>query len=140
MLLALDQYGVCAQRHPVPLKVDQTFLVGTDPVGKRAELYLVYYFVFLEVVLAAIREEGFLGSGFFLWRPTEKIPSSELQAVRAHDSYEHVSVLVVHDVAGGILTKRLADLIIFDAPVLPGYESPGANERIRFHRPSLPRA
>jgi hypothetical protein len=44
---------------------------------------------------------------------------------------------VVHDVSLGILTERVANLIIFDTPVLPGYESPGADERIRFHRPSL---
>jgi hypothetical protein len=134
LLLALHQYGVRAQRHSVAPQFDQTFLVNTDPVGKRAELYLVYYCVFLEVIAAAIREEGFLGSRFFLWRPAQKISAGELQAVRTHDSYEHVSVRVVHDVPGGILTERVADLTVFDAPVFPRYESPGANERIRCHR------
>jgi hypothetical protein len=120
LLLALDQYRVRAQRHSVSTKIDQTFLVSTYPVGKRAELYLVYYFVSLEIILAAIREEGLLGLRFFLWRPAQKISASELQAIRTHDSYEHVSVGVVHDISRSILTERVADLIIFDAPVFPG--------------------
>jgi hypothetical protein len=70
LLLALHQYGVRAQRHAVSLKFNQTFLVNTSPVGKRADLYMVYYFVFLQVIAAAIREEGLLGLRFFLWRPT----------------------------------------------------------------------
>src|SRR5215208_4892567 len=120
LLLALHQYRVRAQRHSVFPKFDQTFLVSTNPVGKRAELYLVYYFVSLEVILAAIREEGLLSLRFFLWRPAQKISAGELQAVRTHDSYEHVSVLVVHDVSQSVLTEGVADLPIFDAPVFPG--------------------
>ena len=120
LLFALHQYRVRAQRHSVSLKFNQTLLVNTSPVGKRTELYMVYYFVSLEVIAATIREEGLLGLRFFLWRPAEKISTSELQAVRTHDSYEHVSVGVVHDVSGSILTERVADLTVFDAPVFPG--------------------
>jgi hypothetical protein len=50
---------------------------------------------------------------------------------------EHVTILVVHDVAGGILTEWVGDLTIFDASDFPRQESPGANERIRCHCPSL---
>ena len=75
---------------------------------------------FPQVITAAIGDVGLLGLRFFLWRPAQKISAGELQAVRTHDSYEHVSVGVVHDVSRSILTERVADLTIFDAPVFPG--------------------
>ena len=121
LFLALHQHGVRTQRQSVFPKLHQTFLINTNPVGKRAELYLVNYSVFAQLVTTAIGEEGLLGLCFFLCGPAEKISTGELQAVRTHDSYEHVSVLVVHDVAGGILTKRVTDsTIFFYAPVFPG--------------------
>src|SRR3712207_5241803 len=120
LLLALDQYRVRAQRQSASPKVDQTFLVSTHPVGEQAELYMVDYRAFPQVIPAAIGDVGLLGSRFFLWRPTEKISAGELRAVRTHDSYGHVSVLVVHDVSFSILAERVADLTVFDAPVFPG--------------------
>src|SRR3712207_7817221 len=49
-------------RHSVSPKFDQTFLLNTGPVGKRTDLYMVYYCVSPEVIRAAIREEGLFGS------------------------------------------------------------------------------
>ncbi len=71
--------------------------------------------------------------------PAEKISGGELRAVGTHDGYGHVPVLAVHDVPHRILAQRVADLAIGEAPVLPGYESPCADERIRRHLPSLVR-
>ena len=120
LLLALDQYGVRAQRYSVSPNFDQTFLVNTAPVRKRTDLYMVYYRVSSEVIRATIREESLLGFRLFLWRAAQKISTSEVNAVWTHYSHEHVSVRVVHDVSLGILTERVANLIIIDAPVLPG--------------------
>ena len=123
----------CAQCQAITLKVDQTLLVNTNPVGKQAELPMMDDFVSVEVIPPAIGDVGLLGLRFFLWRPAEKIVDAKLQAVRTHDCYEYVSVLVVHDVSCSILTERVADLTIDEAPVFPRYESPRANERIRCH-------
>jgi hypothetical protein len=60
LLLALHQFGVCAQRQSVFPKFHQTFLINTNPVGERAELYLVNYSAFAQLVTAAIGEEGLL--------------------------------------------------------------------------------
>src|SRR4028119_1561726 len=133
LLCTPKQYRTCAQRQSIPPKFDQTFLLNTNPVGKQAELHVMDDCVSPELILAAIGDVGFLGLHFLFWRPAQKILGSKLQAVRAHDGYEHVSFLVVHDVSHGILTKRVADLTIDEAPVFPGYESPCANERIRGH-------
>jgi hypothetical protein len=73
LLLALHQYGVRAQRQSVSPKFHQTFLINTNPVGERAELYLVNYSVFSQLITAAIGEEGLLGLCFFLCGPAEKI-------------------------------------------------------------------
>src|SRR3712207_3385041 len=134
LLDAPEQYRARAQRQSIPPKFDQAFLLSTDPVGEQAELYMVDYRAFPQVITAAIGDVGLLGLRFFLWRPAQKISAGELRAVRTHDSYGHVSVLVVHDVSRSILTERVANLTVFDAPVFPGYESPGADERIRCHR------
>jgi hypothetical protein len=98
---------------------------------------MVDYLVSLEAVPPAIGDVGLFSLGLLLFGGAQKIIGGEPQAVRSHDGYEHVTILVVHDVAGGILTERVADLAIFDASVLPREESPGANERIRGHRSSL---
>src|SRR5919106_4554835 len=90
--------------------------------------------VALEFVPPAVGDVGLGGVRFLLHAPSEKISCGKLRAVRAHDSYEHVPVRVVHDVSLGILAERVADLTI-NAPVFPRYESPGANERIRCHAP-----
>src|SRR5215203_3917470 len=87
----------------------------------------------VEFIPPAIGDVGLLGVRFLLCGPAEKILGGDLQAVRTHDSYEHVSVLVVHDVSHSILTERVADLTIDEAPVFPRYESPSANKRIRCH-------
>src|SRR5215211_1220606 len=85
-----------------------------------------------ELIPAAIRDVGASGLRFFLRASAEKIPGVKPPAVRSHDSYEHVSVLGVHDVPHGILTEGVAALTI-SAPVFPGYESPCANKRIGCH-------
>src|ERR671932_275743 len=86
-----------------------------------------------EVIAPAIGDVGLLGLRFLLCGPAEKILGGEPQTVRSHDSYEHVSVLVVDDVSHSIPTDGVADLIIANTPVLPGYESPGTDERIGCH-------
>ena len=89
--------------------------------------------VSLQVIAPAIGDVGLLGLRFLLCGPAEKILGGEPQTVRSHDSYEHVSVLVVDDVSHSISTDGIADLIIANTPVLPGYEPPGTNERTRSH-------
>src|SRR5215211_5203758 len=98
---------------------------------------MVNYRVSQEVIPPTIGDVGFLGLGFLLFGCAEQVIVGEPQAVRSHDGHEHIAILVVHDVAGGIFTEWVADLAIFDAPVFPGYESPGANERIGCHCRSL---
>jgi hypothetical protein len=90
----------------------------------------------VELIPPTIGDVGFFGLGLFLFGPAQKIVGGKPQSVRTHDGYEHVSVLVVYDVPGGILTEWVADLTIDETPVFPGYESPCANERIRCHRAS----
>src|ERR671921_1455583 len=89
--------------------------------------------VSVEFIPTAIRYVIINGLCFLLCTTPEKVSDGELLAVRTRDSYEHVSVLVIHDVAHSILTERVADLLTIDAPVFPRYESPGANERISCH-------
>jgi hypothetical protein len=92
---------------------------------------MVDYCVSPPVIPPAIGDVGLLGLRFFLWRSAEKISGGKLQAVRTHDSYEHVAILIIGDVSHSILTERVADLTI-DAPVFPGYELPCADERIGY--------
>jgi hypothetical protein len=80
---------------------------------------MVDYCVSQEVIPPAIRDVGLLGLGFLLLGGAEKIVGGEPQAVRSHDGHEHVTILVVHDVAGSILTERVADLTVVDACVFP---------------------
>src|SRR5215211_3044863 len=99
---------------------------------------MVNYRVSQEVIPPARGDVRFLGLGFLLFGCAEQVIVGEPQAVRSHDGHEHIAILVVDDVAGGIFTEWVADLSIFDAPVFPGYESPGADERIvGCHCPSL---
>lgn len=51
--------------------------------------------------------------------PPEKISGGKLRAIWAHDSYGHVSVLVVHGVSHSIPTEGIADLLTIDTLVLP---------------------
>ena len=89
-----------------------------------------------KLIPAALGDVGASGVCFLLYAPAEKISSGKRCTVRAHDSYEHVSILVVDDVSHSILTERVADLTI-EAPVFLGYESPCADEWIACHRLSL---
>src|SRR5215208_5677999 len=89
--------------------------------------------VSVEFIPTTIGHVSVSGLHFLLCTTPEKVSGGELLAVRARDSYEHVSVLVIHDVSRSILTERVADLLTIDAPVFPRYESPGANESIRYH-------
>src|SRR5215204_5699638 len=98
---------------------------------------MVDYHISQEIIPPAIGDVGLLGLGFLLFGGAQKIVGGEGQAVRSHDGHEHVTILVVHDVAGCILTERVTDLAIFEASVFPREESPGADERIRDHCPSL---
>jgi hypothetical protein len=137
LLDAPKRYRSRAQRQSVAPKLDQALLVAANPVGKQTELYVVDDCLSVELVPPAIGDVGFLGLRFLLFGCAQEIVGGELGALRTHDGYEHVSVVVVHYVAGGILTERVADLAVGDTPVLPGYESPCANERIRCHHLSL---
>jgi hypothetical protein len=92
-----------------------------------------------ELILTAIEHVGASGLRSLLCTSAEKISGGELRAVGTHDGYGHVPILAVHDVPHRILAERVADLAIEEAPVLPGYESPCADERIRGHRSSLVR-
>ena len=92
--------------------------------------------VSIEFVPAAIGDVGAGGVRFLLHAPAEKIPGGKLRALRAHDSYEHVPVRVVHDVSCSIFAEGVAD-VAGGVPIFPGYEPPCADERIRCHRPSL---
>ena len=92
--------------------------------------------VSMEFIPTAIGDVGAGGVRFLLHAPAEKISGGELRALRAHDSYEHVSIGVVDDVSHSILTEGVADVAV-GVPVFPGYEPPCANERIRCHHPSL---
>ena len=130
---APKQYRTRTQCQLIPPKFDQTFLANTDPVGKQAEFHVMDDCVSPEFVSAAIGHVGASGLRFLLCAPPEKISGGKLHAVRTRDSYEHVSILVVHDVSHGILTERVADLLTIDAPGFPRYELPCANERIRCH-------
>src|SRR5215203_2646016 len=94
---------------------------------------MVDYLISQEVIASAIGDVGFLGLGFLLFGGAQKIVGGEPQAVRSHDGHEHVTILVVHDVAGSIFTERVTDLAIIDASVLPGYEFPCVYVRIAFH-------
>src|SRR3712207_1916440 len=87
----------------------------------------------IEFVPAAIGDVGAGGVRFLLYAPAKKIPSGKLRALRAHDSYEHVAVGVVHDVSCSILTEGVAD-VAGGVPIFPGYEPPCADERIRCHK------
>src|SRR5215217_6608048 len=99
---------------------------------------MVDYLISQEVIASAIGDVGFLGLGFLLFGGAQKIVGGEPQAVRSHDGHEHVTILVVDDVACGIFTERVAaDLTVVDASVFPREESPGDNERIRGHCRSL---
>jgi hypothetical protein len=89
-----------------------------------------------EFIPAAIGHIGGGGLRFLLWAPAEKISAGKRHAVRAHDGYGHVSILVVDDVSHSILTERVANPTL-EASVLPGYESPCANERIGYHHKAL---
>src|SRR3712207_5069405 len=102
---------------------DQTFLLNTDPVGKQAELHMMDDSVSPEFILAAIGDVSLSGLRSLLRAPAQEISGGKLQAVRTHDSYEHVTIGAVHDVSHGILTERVADLTI-ETPVFPGYEPP----------------
>jgi hypothetical protein len=119
LLDATKQYRRCAQRQSIATKFDKTFLGNTDPVGKQAQLHVVDYFVCAQFIAPAIGDVGFLGLRFLLFGCAEKVSGGKLRAVRTHNGYEHVSILVVHDVPGGILAERVADLTIEEAPVLP---------------------
>jgi hypothetical protein len=83
----------------------------------------------VELIAAAIGDIGLGGSGLLLGSSAEKVSSRERGAPRSHNRNEHVSVLVVGDVARGVLAERVADLTV-EGPVLPRYESPGPNERV----------
>src|SRR5215213_6392726 len=98
---------------------------------------MVNYRVSQEVIPPARGDVRFLGLGFLLFGCAEQVIVGEPQAVRSHDGHEHIAILVVDDVACCIFTEWVAELSIFDAPVFPGYESPGADERIGCHCPSL---
>src|SRR5215217_5454725 len=106
-------------------------------LGKQAHLHMVNYRVSQEVIPPTRGDVRFLGLGFLLFGCAEQIIVGEPQAMRSHDGHEHVTILVVHDVAGGIFTEWVANLSIFYASVFPRQESPGADERIGCHCPSL---
>src|SRR5918995_7147994 len=86
-----------------------------------------------EFVPTAVGHVGISGLHFLLRTPPEKISGGKPHAVRAHNSYGHVSILVIHDVSHSILTERVADLLTIYTPGFPRYESPSTNERIRCH-------
>jgi hypothetical protein len=133
LLDAPQQHRARTHGQSIPRNFDQAFLVDTDPVGKQAELHVMDDRVSVELVPAAIGHVGLGGVRLLFCTRPEKISSSELLAVMTHHGYEHVSVLAVRDVPNSILTERVGDPAI-EAPVLPGYESPCANERVRRHR------
>ena len=94
-------------------------MVTADPIGEQAHLNMVDYLISQEVIPPAIGDVGLLGLGFLLFGGAEEIVDGEPQAVRSHDGHEDVTILVVHDVAGSILTERVADLTLVDACVFP---------------------
>jgi hypothetical protein len=80
---------------------------------------VVDYRISVEVIPPAIGDVGLLGLGLLFFGGAEEIVGGEPQAMRSHDGHEHVIIVVVHDVAGGILTERVADLTVVDASVFP---------------------
>jgi len=73
-----------------------------------------------EFVPAAVGHVGLSGLRLLLCAAPEKISGGKLRATRTRDSYGHVPMLVVHDVSDGVPTKRIADRLTIDTPVLPG--------------------
>lgn len=118
-LRATEQQRSRAQNQSISRNFDEAFLLDADPVGKQAQLHVMGDGVSTELVATAIGDVGASGLRPFPCAPAEKISCGELRAVGSHDGHGHVSVPAVHDVADGILAKRIADLST-EAPVLPG--------------------
>src|ERR671911_1108093 len=135
-LRATEQQRSRAQDQSISRNFDEAFLLDTDPVWEQTQLHVMDNGMPTELVATAIGDVGASGLRPFLCAPAKKISCGELRAVGSHDGHGHVSVLAVHDVADGILAKRITDLST-ETPVLPGQQSPCADKRIGCPRLSL---